>query len=125
MKKEHLKSNSFDIERYIEINTNGNSLYNGETTSIPVDDLSSNEVNIFLKNNFEGYDVYLKKSNTGNHIIIESNTDSPIWKITTVKEASTILGITERGVRDNCSKGKYICRQSGSTWIIDKSSLIK
>lgn len=39
------------------------------------------------------------------------------------QEASEILGISERGVRSNCERGKYICRKSGSVWIIDKSSL--
>ena len=56
-------------------------------------------------------------------IFVDEFEDDPLFQIITPSEASIILGISERGVRDNCKRGKYKARQSGSTWLIDKLSL--
>lgn len=44
-------------------------------------------------------------------------------QVITIKEASDILGITERAVRFKCEQGKLICRKSYGTWLILRSSL--
>jgi hypothetical protein len=61
---------------------------------------------------------FLKSENVNTYII-----NSPINQTVTATEAATILNITVRGVRDNCERGKYTCRKSGSTWLIDITSL--
>ncbi len=41
----------------------------------------------------------------------------------TTKEASLRLGLTERTIRNYCSKGRLKCEKRGKVWYIDESSL--
>jgi len=41
----------------------------------------------------------------------------------TTKEASLRLGLSERTIRNYCSKGKLKCEKRGKIWYIDESSL--
>ncbi|GAG61638.1 unnamed protein product [marine sediment metagenome] len=41
----------------------------------------------------------------------------------TTKEASIRLGLTERTIRNYCSKGRLKCEKRGKIWYIEESSL--
>ncbi|MBA7492308.1 hypothetical protein ES702_02858 [subsurface metagenome] len=41
----------------------------------------------------------------------------------TTKEASLRLGLSDRTIRNYCSKGKLKCEKRGKSWYIDESSL--
>ena len=41
----------------------------------------------------------------------------------TTKEASLRLGLSDRTIRNYCSKGKLKCEKKGKIWYIDESSL--
>lgn len=116
----YIDSTELDITKYTD---NGQSLNHGYDITLPVDTLTEDEVDFLKENNFVGYRIYLEEAPNGDEIIIESYIDSPICEVVTVSEASKILGISERGVRDNCERGKYTCRKSASTWLIDRSTI--
>lgn len=119
----YIESTELDIESYVELANGGEPLELGQSVQISVDGLTMDQINRLDENNFIGYNVILNKTDSGNYFEIESFVDSPISQVVTATEAAKILGISERGVQKNCESGKYTCRKSGRTWLIDRKSL--
>lgn len=82
----YIESTELEVDGYIEVATHGEGLSHGESISISVDDLTSDEMNRLIENDFIGYKIYLQPSSTGNSIIIESYIDSPICEVVTETE---------------------------------------
>ncbi len=120
----YVESRSIDLEAYIEAYGDG---YNeiGDRTEILVDNITNDQMHYLKDNEFIGYDVWHQFGDCNeNRIIIDNQcVGSVVCEVVTATEASELLKISTRAVREKCEAAEYVCRKSGSVWLIEKDSL--